>query len=76
MNKLNVYREVGGAYEMVGAIDRRGTDEATFAYASSYLASPVCRPLSNSLPLGAQAADPRTTLAFFEGLLPEGSLRI
>lgn len=65
MNKLNVYREVGGAYELVGAIDRRGTDEATFAYASSYLASPVCRPLSNSLPLGAQAADPRTTLAFF-----------
>ncbi len=75
MSRLNVYREVGGAYELVGSIDQYGADEAVFAYAASYLASPVSRPLSNSLPLGTHVADSKTTFAFFEGLLPEGSLR-
>lgn len=75
MGRLNVYREVLGAYELVGSIERDGMADATFAYEASYLDSPTARPLSNSLPLDARAADPGATLAFFEGLLPEGSLR-
>lgn len=75
MDRLNVYREVLGTYELVGSIERDGAADATFVYDLSYLANPTARPLSNSLPLDVQAADSRTTLAFFEGLLPEGSIR-
>lgn len=46
-----------------------------FAYGSDWLNSQHAMPLSQSLPLQAEAFDDRATRPFFAGLLPEGDQR-
>ena len=46
-----------------------------FTYASDWLSNKAAMPLSQSLPLQAEAFDDRATRPFFAGLLPEGAKR-
>ncbi len=60
--------------------DRIGTlasadGRLSFCYAPGWLAQADAVPLSQSLPLQAEAYDDRKTRPFFAGLLPEGQMR-
>ncbi len=61
--------------EIVGYLALNEYGEPEFAYASDWLAKDGACPVSVSLPLQADSFDRRTTLPFFEGLLPEASQR-
>jgi len=60
---------------LVGYLDQMSGREMSFRYADDYLASPTPRPISQSLPLQAEAFDPPVTRAWFTNLLPEGEIR-
>jgi len=64
---LDVWREVGGEFQRVGAISG-----GRFAYSTVYLESDNAAAISLNLPLGEEPFDARRTSAFFRGLLPEG----
>ena len=72
--ELLVWREIYGEYELVGTLFG-DSDSLEFEYEESYLRSPSSKALSASLPLEAVSFGERATKAFFDGLLPEGSLR-
>lgn len=74
MDRLTVWREISGRYERVGAIDADGAD-VSFSYAPEYLSDPSARAISASLPLEGKTFDTQGAACFFDGLLPEGSLR-
>lgn len=59
----------------VGQLALNEYGEPEFTYAADWLAMPTARPISASLPLQPEPFDRRTTLPFFEGLLPEASQR-
>ena len=83
MEALFVFREVRGVPELVGTLSAsqrqvNGGDSESlprFSYDQAYLVSVGAAPLSARLPLQADAFDVMTTRSFFDGLLPEGSMR-
>ncbi len=71
---LYVFRENRGSYERVGMLEGESR-EARFAYDEAFLGTSEAVPISVRLPLGEGAFDAKATAAFFDGLVPEGSLR-
>lgn len=71
---LVVYREYFGCFEEVGLLAPRG-EGVSFAYSESYLRSGRSQSISRVLPLREGAFTPRETKSFFNGILPEGSMR-
>ncbi|HEV7398908.1 MAG TPA: type II toxin-antitoxin system HipA family toxin [Solirubrobacterales bacterium] len=64
--------------EPLGAIERRGPSRYRFTYSEQAFAAPNAEgdvPLSASLPLRQKGFTPSQSAPFFEGLLPEGSVR-
>ncbi len=59
----------------VGALTLNQYGEPEFSYAEIWLAQANPRPISTALPIRPEPFDRRTTLPFFEGLLPEASQR-
>lgn len=74
MKELLVSIEKNGDLIPVGKIAGSGPSDACFRYAEEYLATAEAA-VSISLPLQEDAFTPRQTMAFFEGLLPEGFTR-
>lgn len=72
--RLNVFRELESGFELVGRFYASENDLG-FSYAESYLASQSAKAISSSLPLAAAPFGAEATSAFFDGLLPEGSMR-
>lgn len=72
--KLEVYREFSGDYQRVGALSDE-TGAASFRYDSGYLSSQNAHAISNKLPLSDAPFSAAVTKAFFDGIVPEGSLR-
>jgi len=71
MNKLNVFYES----IKVGEFQRDEQLVTSFQYSEEWLASPRKFPLSFALPLQKEPFPNKTTLSFFENLLPEGQVR-
>ena len=69
--RLGVYRDT----DLVGWLTRAGSQEMSFRYAETYLASTHPQPISLSLPLQAEPFDLDTSRAWFANLLPEGEIR-
>lgn len=71
MNKLNVF------YETLKVGEFRRDDQliTSFQYSKDWLKSAENFPLSLALPLQEEAFPNKTTLSFFENLLPEGEVR-
>ena len=58
-----------------GYITGSSFQDAVFSYDESYIASPLARAISLSLPLSKKDFDADATKTFFDGLLPEGFTR-
>jgi serine/threonine-protein kinase HipA len=71
MNKLNVFYEL----LKVGEIRRDEQLVTSFQYSEEWLKSSKNFPLSLALPLQKEPFPNKTTLSFFENLLPEGEVR-
>ena len=71
---LFVYRERLGLFELVGKIEQLG-DALTFTYDETYLHGLAPHAISHSLPLTNGTFSPEDTRTFFDGILPEGSMR-
>lgn len=71
---LEVQREINSEFQKVGDL-LEDADGIRFAYDRAYLQSPSAVSIATGFPLGAEAATPERTRAFFDGLLPEGPLR-
>lgn len=74
--ELVVYREYFGMWERVGLISGDGQASRVFLYDREYLASTHARPLSLSLPLRDEPFRAREFGPFFEGMIPEGPVRV
>lgn len=74
MDKLLVFREIGGEYELVGIL-RATNDGAAFSYAEEYLESSAPASISVNFPLHEGPFESAETRRFFDGLAPEGQLR-
>ena len=72
--ELVVYREYFGHFEEVGRVAPAGAGIG-FAYSESYLQSRTAQSISQALPLRPGAFPARETESFFNGILPEGSMR-
>lgn len=72
--KLNVYREFFGGYQQVGMLSNE-TGTTSFRYAPEYLSSQNAHAISRKLPLSDIPFGAGATAAFFDGIVPEGSLR-
>lgn len=72
--RLLVYREFGSDYQLVGAITP-SSDGAAFSYDKGYVSRSDAHAISGCLPLATETFDARATGVFFDGLLPEGSMR-
>lgn len=71
---LVIYRERLGSFEMVGSVVE-GNSGASFSYAEAYLQSQTPHAISHALPLRGKEFSVQETESFFEGILPEGSMR-
>jgi len=71
MNKLNVFFED----KKVGEFRRDEQLVTSFQYSEEWLKGPFSFPLSIALPLQKDPFPNKTTLSFFENLLPEGDVR-
>lgn len=71
---ISVFREINGVYQRVG-MARVREDGFTFEYDDEYLNDQNARAISRNLPLANEVFSGRATKEFFDGLLPEGSLR-
>ena len=72
LEPLNVYR----SGRLIGRLDMYESEAFYgFTYDEQYLSSPDSAPLSVSLPLSSRRYSGTETLPYFEGLLPEGSVR-
>ena len=60
---------------LVGHLDRTAGRDLSFRYASSWLASPRARAISQSLPLQVEPFAGHLSRAWFANLLPEGEVR-
>lgn len=76
MRKLFVNIEICGKATFAGIIKGNDSSDAVFAYAKEYLENPDARPISISLPLQQEEFSPVATRNYFEGLLPEGFLKM
>ena len=76
MRKLFVNIEICGKTTFAGIIKGNDSSDAVFSYAEDYLENPDARPISISLPLRKEAFSPAATRNYFEGLLPEGFLKM
>ncbi len=76
MRKLYVNIEICGKTTFAGIIEGNDSSDAVFSYADEYLENPEARPISISLPLQEEAFSPVATRNYFEGLLPEGFLKM
>lgn len=74
MPKLNVFREINNSIEKVGSLETVNYD-IIFTYSPEYLSSENAAALSPILPLQSGSFSTNVTAVFFEGLLPEGSMR-
>ena len=72
--RLEVLREFQGTCQLVGCLEQT-EGSVVFSYDEGYLAESDAAPISAALPLRSAPFPPATTRAFFDGLLPEGSLR-
>lgn len=72
--ELVVYREYFGRFEEVGRV-ASARDGIGFAYSEGYLQSRTAQSISQALPLQSGAFSARETESFFNGILPEGSMR-
>lgn len=70
---LFVYREYHGRPQLVGSLAY--DVEASFVYDEEYLGFAGAAPISLRLPLREKPFGTGETAAFFEGLVPEGSMR-
>ena len=73
MRRLTVYIQIRGEDLLCGEIRGMSFEDACFSYDSSWLERKEAAAISLSLPLQAEAFDPRRTRAFFAALLPGGS---
>ncbi len=73
-SELVVYREYLGCFEEVGRV-APAHGEMSFAYSESYLQNRTSHSISRSLPLRPGAFSSREAASFFNGILPEGSMR-
>lgn len=71
---LTVYREFEGTYQIVGRLSNEA-GKTIFSYADSYMNLSTAQPISVTLPLSDGPFSPEATAAFFDGIVPEGSLR-
>ena len=76
MRCLNVFIELNGTPVPVGSIKGNDSSDASFSYSPDYLNMPGARPISISLPLRSDPFGPELTRSYFEGLLPEGFLKM
>lgn len=73
-NELVVYREYSGRFEEVGRVAPM-RDGMGFSYSDGYLQNRAAQSISQALPLRPGAFSARETESFFNGILPEGSMR-
>lgn len=73
-NGILVYREYFGLFEEVGHV-MPSHDGAGFSYSEGYLNSRTSQAISRALPLQPGVFSARETESFFNGILPEGSMR-
>lgn len=71
---IRIFREFRGGFQFVGELSF-AQSAGSFSYAAKYLESPDAADISLALPLQEASFSPSATRAFFEGLLPEGSMR-
>ena len=76
MRNLRVDIERCGKNVFAGVISGNDSSDAVFKYDKSYLEDTDAVPISISLPLQKEAFSVARTRSFFEGLLPEGFLRL
>ncbi|MBQ5472821.1 MAG: HipA N-terminal domain-containing protein, partial [Treponema sp.] len=72
---LKVQMEINGKFVQAGHITGSSFQDAVFSYDESYIASPLARAISLSLPLSKKDFDVDATKTFLDGLLPEGFTR-
>ena len=72
--RLEVLREFQGTCQLVGCLEQT-EGSVVFSYDEGYLAESDAAPISAALPLRSAPFPPTVARAFFDGLLPEGSLR-
>lgn len=71
---LIVYREKFGKFEEVGRIFS-SNEGLRFIYSEKYLTSSAPQPISRVFPLQRKEFGSSFTRSFFDGILPEGSVR-
>lgn len=71
---LIVFREYFGHFEEVGCLVPSDGD-ISFAYSESYLQNKAPHAISQVLPLQSEAFSSLETRSFFDGILPEGTMR-
>ena len=76
MIALQVRIEIEGSDAFAGWIRGNDSSDACFSYAPEYLERPDARAVSVSLPLQTAEFTPAQTRNYFEGLLPEGFLKM
>lgn len=74
-NELIVYRERLGMFEEAGIVGVTSDGNLEFAYSESYLQNENAQSISHALPLKSGAQASSHVKSFFDGLLPEGSMR-
>ena len=76
MIRLKVSIEISGKNVYAGLITGNNSSDAVFAYDDTYLNNPAAAPISISLPLQSEPFTAVRTRNYFEGLLPEGFLKM
>lgn len=76
MRSLNVSIEINGQTTFAGNIHGEGSEDSSFQYSTTYLDNPDAVPISISLPLQVEPFTAAQTRNYFEGLLPEGFLKM
>lgn len=76
MRNLEVSIEINGVTTHAGLISGNDYRDARFTYAKEYLENADSSPISISLPLQEEPFTPEKTKNYFEGLLPEGFLKM
>ena len=75
MKKYNVYIEINGNMTLIGALNSKEENSATFQYDANYLNLENAKAMSVALPLQSESFTENQTRNFFEALLPEGFSR-
>ncbi|MDO5441912.1 MAG: HipA domain-containing protein [Bacillota bacterium] len=75
MKKYNVYIEINGSMVLIGSLNSKEENSATFQYDANYLNLENAKAMSIALPLQSESFTEDKTRSFFEALLPEGFSR-